>query len=153
MDSHFFHGKWEPALALIPFLFFRMIAGMATTPIGPLIVVQRGGAVFAKSNFQWTLAEAACAFAFLKLLGPTGLAWSYALVVWFGLWLLLVSLRQKTGSLAKERVNARVLRPSCSVHCGDSGGDSDFKGVWLANFKHVPCSIRRWGARRVFLCG
>jgi O-antigen/teichoic acid export membrane protein len=122
MDTHFFHGKWEPALALIPFLFFRMIAGMATTPIGPLIIVQRGGAVFAKSNFQWTLAEAAGAFVLLKLLGPTGLGWSYAFVVWFGLWILLVSLRQKTGSLVKELVKGLVLRPSVlSALCVTAG--------------------------------
>ena len=122
MDSHFFQGKWEPALALIPFLFLRMAAGMATTPIGPLIIVQRGGSVFAKSNFQWTLAEAACAFVLLKLIGPAGLAWSYAFVVWFGLWILLVSLRQKTGSLVKELVKQLMLRPSVlSALCVTAG--------------------------------
>jgi O-antigen/teichoic acid export membrane protein len=122
LDRSFFHGKWEPALALIPFLFFRMIAGMATTPLGPLIIVQRGGPVFAKSNLQWTVAEAACAFVLLKLLGPTGLAWSYALVVWFGLWILLVSLRQKTISLVKELVKGLVLRPSVlSALCVTAG--------------------------------
>jgi O-antigen/teichoic acid export membrane protein len=122
LDRSFFYGKWEPALALIPFLFFRMIAGMATTPLGPLIMVQRGGSVFARANFQWTIAEAAGAFILLKLLGPTGLAWSYALVVWFGLWILLVSLRQKTISLAKELVKGLVLRPSVlSAFCVTSG--------------------------------
>lgn len=112
LNRSFFNGKWGPALALIPFLFFRMIAGMATTPLGPLIMVQRGGPVFAKANLQWTIAEAACAFVLLRLLGPTGLAWSYALVVWFGLWILLVSLRQKTGSLTKELFKGLALRPS-----------------------------------------
>jgi len=122
LNRSFFQGKWEPALALIPFLFFRMIAGMATTPLGPLIMVQRGGSVFAKANFQWTIAEVAGAFVLLKLVGPTGLAWTYALVVWFGLWILLVSLRQKTVSLAKELVRGLVLRPSVlSALCVTAG--------------------------------
>jgi len=135
VDRSFFHGRWEPALALIPLLFLRMFAGMATTPLGPLIMVQRGGSVFAKANFQWTVVEAAGAFILLKQLGPTGLAWGYAFVVWFGLWILLASLRQKTGGLVKELVKGIVLRPSVlSAVCVTAGA------ILFSKMFHLPIS-------------
>jgi O-antigen/teichoic acid export membrane protein len=112
VNSHFFHGKWQPALAMIPLLFLRMIPGMATTPVGPLIMVQRGGAAFAVSSMVWTACEIAAGLLFVWAIGPTGLAWSYALIVWVGLWTLIMSLRGKTLNLIRDLFVTIVERPS-----------------------------------------
>jgi O-antigen/teichoic acid export membrane protein len=112
LNNHFFQGKWQPALALIPLLFARMIPGMATTPLGPLVMVQRGGAVFGVTNLRWTLVEVVAAVLFVWTLGPAGLAWSYAFVVWIGLWLLIAALSRDTGILANDLIRQMVLRPS-----------------------------------------
>jgi O-antigen/teichoic acid export membrane protein len=112
VNSHFFQGKWQPALALVPFLFLRMIPGMATTPLGPLVIVHRGGPTFGIANLVWTLLEVTGACIFAWALGPTGLAWSYALVVWMGLWILMVSLHRDTANLMKDLTREIVVRPS-----------------------------------------
>jgi O-antigen/teichoic acid export membrane protein len=112
VNSTFFHGKWQPALALVPLLFLRMIPGMATTPLGPLIMVHRGGAAFGVANLLWTLLEVIGACTLVSALGPSGLAWSYAFVVWIGLWLLMASLHRNTGSLMKDLAHEIVMRPS-----------------------------------------
>lgn len=115
VDAILFKGKWEPALLLIPFLFLRMLAGMATTPLGPLVIVQKGGATFAKANLLWTAAESASAYLCLKLIGPLGLAWSYAIVVWVGLFLLVAALGNQTASLLVRLLKEVIRRPSLIV--------------------------------------
>lgn len=137
LDRRFFHGKWDPALILIPFLFFRMIAGMATTPLGPLIMVQRGGVEFAKSNFRWTVLEAVCAFILLKVVGPVGLAWSYAFVVWIGLWILLASLKLDTRHLARGLIKELAFRPSMLIAVFVTLGA-------VLVFRVIPFSISAW---------
>ena len=112
VNSHFFQGKWQPALALVPLLFLRMIPGMATTPLGPLVMVHRGGPTFGVANLVWTLLEVTGACIFAWALGPTGLAWSYALVVWIGLWMLMASLNRDTANLMKDLTREMVVRPS-----------------------------------------
>jgi O-antigen/teichoic acid export membrane protein len=112
VNSNFFQGKWRPALALVPLLFLRMIPGMATTPLGPLIMVHRGGAAFGVANLLWTLLEVIGACTLVSALGPSGLAWSYAFVVWIGLWLLMASLHRNTGRLMKNLAREIVVRPS-----------------------------------------
>jgi O-antigen/teichoic acid export membrane protein len=112
VNSHFFQGKWQPALALVPLLFLRMIPGMATTPVGPLIMVHRGGFSYALANLLWTFAEILVGLALIRAVGPTGLAWSYALLVWLGLWLMVNSLRDSTSSLMRDLVEEITLRPS-----------------------------------------
>jgi O-antigen/teichoic acid export membrane protein len=111
VNARLFHGKWTPALVLIPLLFLRMIPGVATTPLGPLIMVYRGGYIFAKVLSLWTLSEALAAVICLAVLGPTGLAWSYAVMVWAGLWLMLGALSETRSGLAKELIAQIVSRP------------------------------------------
>jgi len=118
VNSHFFQGKWQPALGLVPLLFLRMIPGMATTPVGPLIMVHRSGSAFAITNLLWTLAEVIGGITLAWVLGPTGLAWSYALVVWLGLWLMLASLRRSTAGLAWDLVKEIGMRPSLLLAVG-----------------------------------
>jgi O-antigen/teichoic acid export membrane protein len=112
VDPHFFQGKWQPALALIPLLFVRMIPGLATTPMGPLLMVERKAFVFARANFIWTVAELIVAIALLRLLGPVGLAWSYCVVVWIGLGITLHSLGHPTTVLVRDVAAELFARPS-----------------------------------------
>ena len=103
-NSYFFSGKWQPALTLIPLFFLRMVPGVATTPLGPLIMVHKGGRVYAIVNILWTIAEILVASFLLKAIGPEGLAWSCAFVVWAGLWLMIRALGQQTIRLSKDVV-------------------------------------------------
>ena len=114
MNYHFFRGKWQPALAILPLLFLRMVPGIATTPIGPLIMVQRGGRSFAKVSLFWTLAEIAGASLLLFALGPSGLAWSCAVMVWVGLWFMLIALGQNPLDLGKQLIAGLLRHPSFS---------------------------------------
>jgi O-antigen/teichoic acid export membrane protein len=112
VDNQFFHGKWHQALLLIPFLFLRMVPGLATTPLGPLIMVQKGGRAFARVSALWTAAEIGGACLFLYFVGPTGLAWSYAIMVWLGLWLMVRSLGRSSFDLAAQLTQELWKRPS-----------------------------------------
>jgi len=111
VNASFFHGKWASALVLIPFLFFRMLPGLATTPLGPLIMVHCGGRTYARVVSRWTIAEFGCATLCIALFGPTGLAWSYALMVWVGLWLMLSALGETKYGLAKQLIDQIFGRP------------------------------------------
>jgi len=112
VDAHFFQGKWQPALALIPLLFVRMIPGLATTPMAPLLMVERKAFVFARANLIWTVAELIVAIALLGLLGPIGLAWSYCIVVWIGLGIILHSLGHRMTVLVRDVAAELFARPS-----------------------------------------
>jgi O-antigen/teichoic acid export membrane protein len=138
IDSHFFHGKWQPALVLVPLLFIRMIAGIATTPLGPLIIVHRGGAAFGIANSLWAAAEVLGACVFIRVLGPTGLAWSYATVVWIGLWLLMIALRRDTTSLMKDLARDVLLRPSAAWAFSLTLGFSLFARADVPGFNGWP---------------
>jgi O-antigen/teichoic acid export membrane protein len=115
IDDHFFDSKWRIAITILPLLFARMLPALATTPIGTLLMVERGGRTFALANVAWSAVEAAGAVALLLLIGPTGLAWSYAVLVWVGLAILLVSLGANAGELAGETLRALLGRPSLAI--------------------------------------
>lgn len=112
VNTHFFHGEWTPALILIPLLFFRMLPGLATTPLGPLTMVHRGGYVYARVSCTWTLAEIAGAAFCLAFLGPVGLACSYAFMVWVGLLLMLHALDETDYGLARQLIEQTFGRSS-----------------------------------------
>jgi len=112
IDIRFFHGKWEPTIRILPLLFLRMVAGLATTPISNLTQVERGGFFFARAMAIWTAVEYAGAGFFLYALGPGGLACSYAIMVWAGLWAFLKSLPKPVGPLFREVLASAVCRPS-----------------------------------------
>jgi O-antigen/teichoic acid export membrane protein len=112
VNANFFHGKWQPAVALAPLLFLRMVPGLATTPLGPLLMVERMGFVFARANFLWTVSELIVAVILLRALGPGGLAWSYLLVVWLGLGIMLRSLGHRTIALLRDLAEEVAGRPS-----------------------------------------
>jgi len=87
INESFFGGKWSPTLPLLPFMFFRMIIGMAITPIATIIPVQLGGAVFTRFNTIWTVIEVFVAGVLVFVFGPNGLAYSLSVSVLFGLYI------------------------------------------------------------------
>ena len=84
VDRMFFANKWHAAVLLLPLLCARMIPGIACAPVGALLLVERGAGRYAMALWIWTALEAAAAYGSVKLLGPFGLAVSYALAAWFG---------------------------------------------------------------------
>jgi O-antigen/teichoic acid export membrane protein len=121
IDDHFFAGKWRVAITVLPLLFARMLPALATTPVGSLLMVDRGGRVFALANIWWAAAEFAGALLLLNLFGPTGLAWSYAVVVWLGLAIFLWSLGPHVGTLVRETLRALLGRPSLVIAAALTG--------------------------------
>jgi O-antigen/teichoic acid export membrane protein len=113
VDKYWFGERWESAAALLPLLFLRMLPGVATTPLGALVVVQNESRRFARLIGLWTLAETCVAFVMLLVVGPTGLAWSYAAIVWAGLF-LLASASGQEGAL-RSVVHILLLRPGLWV--------------------------------------
>lgn len=87
-----FDNRWTPAVALLPWLLLRMLPGVATTVIYPLIYVQFGPRWLALTSTLWTALELVGAWIALKLLGPSGLAYSYAICVWGGVALLVAKI-------------------------------------------------------------
>ncbi|HZQ18943.1 MAG TPA: oligosaccharide flippase family protein [Terriglobales bacterium] len=112
VNTRLFHGKWAPALALVPLLFLRMLPGLATTPLGPLVLVHCGGFIYAKLSCIWTTCEFLAALLCLYCIGPTGLAWSYAFMVWVGLGLMLSPLSEARRHLTGPLITQILRRPS-----------------------------------------
>lgn len=79
-----FDAKWTAALSLLPFLVVRMLPGLATTPLGSLVLAERDARAYAVANAWWTGGEVVVATALVWLYGPIGLAWSYAFMAWLG---------------------------------------------------------------------
>jgi O-antigen/teichoic acid export membrane protein len=115
VNAHLFHGKWQPALAILPLILLRMLPSLATTPVGALAMVHGGGRALAAGLSAWTAVELVSALVLSLLLGPTGLAWSYAFVVWIGLFLLLRALGRHALPLLGETVRAILGRPSLAI--------------------------------------
>ena len=115
VNAHLFHGKWQLALTILPLILLRMLPGMATTPVGALVMVHRGGRTFAIAIVLWTVLEIVGALALSLLLGAAGLAWSYATVVWLGLLVLLWALGVEPGRLAADTARTILGRPSLVV--------------------------------------
>lgn len=109
-----FMGKWEPALAILPWLVARMLPGLATTPLGALLLTDRGAAVYSRATWVWTLAEVALAVLLLAWMGPMGLAISYSFMAWFGVFCYLQPL--KPGRVALQSLaTALFARPSLGL--------------------------------------
>jgi len=91
-NHYMFADKWAIALQLLPFLVIRMLPGMVTTPLGSLVLAERGAKSYFTANLIWTISEVALAAVFLLLIGPFGLGWSYAIGAWFGIIAFLTQL-------------------------------------------------------------
>jgi uncharacterized protein (DUF2062 family) len=62
----------------------RMLPSLVTTPLGSLVLADRSARVYAIANAIWTAGELVAAALMLWLVGPIGLAWSYAFMAWLG---------------------------------------------------------------------
>ena len=109
----FFQDKWTPALGLLPFLIWRMLPGLATTPLGTMLIAQRGSGGYVSSNCAWTIAEVIAATACMYFLGGRGLAVSYSFMAWFGVVLFATRIRGTAGVV--EVLKVLLLRPSVWV--------------------------------------
>jgi O-antigen/teichoic acid export membrane protein len=114
INSTLFQGKWSTAIGILPLLFMRMVPGLATTPLGSMLMINRGGKNLAKANMLWTMAEVFGAVSLSFAIGPTGLAWSYAILVWVGLVIFILYIAGVSGgwSLSRNILTALLLRPS-----------------------------------------
>jgi O-antigen/teichoic acid export membrane protein len=83
-NEYLFNSKWTAALILLPFLIVRMLPGLATTPLGSLVLAERDARAYAVVNAWWTGGEVVVATTLLWLYGPIGLAWSYSFMAWLG---------------------------------------------------------------------
>ena len=122
VDARFFGGRWSPAVVLLPLLFIRMLSSLAATPLGPLLMVERGSRVYAQANIAWTVIEVVVSAVALVMLGPSGLAWTYATVGWIGLWLYLAHPGNRTRPRPIQRFGALIsvflLRPGEAIALG-----------------------------------
>ncbi len=118
INDRFFAGKWAPVQSILPFLIVRMMAGLALTPVGILVPVQSGGYVFAKANIAWTVCEVAGALFCTWMFGASGLAYSYAIMVWVGLMICLRAIGRQTAENAVSLMREIVFRLSLLVSIG-----------------------------------
>jgi O-antigen/teichoic acid export membrane protein len=109
----FFQDKWTAALGLLPFLIWRMLPGLATTPLGTMLIAQRGSGGYVSSNCTWTIAEVIVAIACMYLMGGRGLAVSYSFMAWFGVVLFATRIKGMAGVV--EVLKVLLLRPSVWV--------------------------------------
>jgi len=84
VNEALFNSKWTVALGLLPFLVIRMLPSLAATPLGSLVLADRGAQAYAVANAWWTASEVIVAAVMLWLYGPIGLAWSCAFMAWLG---------------------------------------------------------------------
>lgn len=118
IDAHYFQEKWQMAIALLPFLFARMLPGLATTPIGTLLLVSKGARAYARANILWAGFEVVAALILILLIGPEGLAWSYSWAAWIGLLILHCSIERNAGSRIFATVRILLIRPALWLSLG-----------------------------------
>jgi PST family polysaccharide transporter len=118
LDQHFFQGKWQVAISFIPLLFFRMLAGVAVTPLTTLLLVEKGARSFSLFSILFTVIEAAGAILLLLVIGPKGLAWSCAITAWMGFYLTFYMLRAESNKFALITLRSLFRRPSLYISIG-----------------------------------
>ncbi|MBO0706755.1 MAG: oligosaccharide flippase family protein [Candidatus Dormibacteraeota bacterium] len=118
VNAHLFHNRWQPALAILPLIFLRMLPGLATTPVGTLVMVDRGGRRLTATLVLWTLVEVVVALALVVPAGSSAVAWSYGITAWVGLWIMLQSLRVHGRPLLLDSARAILARPGLGVAAG-----------------------------------
>jgi O-antigen/teichoic acid export membrane protein len=114
VNNLIFQGRWNEAIHLLPLLFMRMIPGLATTPLGSMLMVEKGGRMFAQANLFWTAVEFMGAVLFSFWIGPAGLAWSYAIFVWLGLLFFIMAVFSSKEILVviPQILISLLIRPS-----------------------------------------
>lgn len=138
-NSMFFADKWHAAVLLLPLLCIRMIPGVAGAPLSTLVLVERGAGRYAMALWIWTAFEVVAAYASVRLLGPFGLAASYSLAAWFGIFTFAKSLEPSMPGLFSRICTIILGRPALwlsvvvagvFVLCTGLAGRSE--QVWIA---------------------
>jgi len=110
-----FAGKWEPVFALLPFLFVRMIAAMAGTPLGILVPVQSGGNVYARATILWTVIEIVGVLLAILFFGSKGLAISYSVGAYLGVVIFIKAIGILPSLRIRKIFRTIFFRPSLFV--------------------------------------
>jgi O-antigen/teichoic acid export membrane protein len=110
-DRQLLEAKWLPAEWLLPFLFARMLPGVACAPLGTLMLVERGSRAYAIALGVWTAIETVAAFIAIQVLGAAGLAVAYSVTAWVGMYVLIQGLRRDTLRLAASIPLIILKRP------------------------------------------
>lgn len=77
-DAQLWAGRWQLAVDLLPGLMLRMALGLPLAVLSPWLLVAVAPRAAARTHLHWTVAELALALLLLLLLGPGGLAVSWA---------------------------------------------------------------------------
>ncbi len=110
-DGPLWDGRWAEAIALLPWLVWRMWPSVATTPLGALMLVAGSPWAAARTHAVWTLVELGVALLMLAWLGPVGLAVAAALTAWVGVALFAARVQPGRG-WARELLGVLLLRPA-----------------------------------------
>jgi hypothetical protein len=92
-----------------------MLPGIASTSLGPYLLVERGTWRYAVALWQWTAAEVILALAAVSVFGSLGLAFSCSIATWLGIALMIRALRRDTWSRYRGLVEAMVERPAVRI--------------------------------------
>jgi O-antigen/teichoic acid export membrane protein len=131
LDRDLFGSKWAAAIDLLPYLVARMLPGLATTPLGTLLLARRGALPYARANWCWTAAEIAAAIALLAVVGPVGLAASYSVLAWLGLVFFVRSLDSQLT--LRNMARLILLRPSVWLAFVFVALLTAWPGTWLTH--------------------
>jgi O-antigen/teichoic acid export membrane protein len=130
LDHWLFADKWRIALTILPFFCGRMIPGIACTPVGTLLLVEKGAARYAGALWVWSAIELMAAYAAVALIGPGGMAMSYALTAWIGLFVLLQAFGRPSAALFGEVCGIIVRRPALWVFSAIACADLYLRNAW-----------------------
>ncbi len=92
-NTHGWQGQWTLALSLLPGLLLRMALALPLSVLGAWLTVAVAPREAAAVHARWTLLEVALAAGAIAAMGPSGLAWSWAVGGALGTGLFLWALR------------------------------------------------------------
>lgn len=89
LDGLLWDARWQLAVALLPWIALRMLAGCALSLLGSWLTVERPPGAILVCHFRWTAIEAAVALPAIWLGGALGFAMASALTGWLALFLFI----------------------------------------------------------------
>jgi len=111
LNHYLFADKWLVALTILPLLSARMVPGIACTPVGTLLLVEKGATRYAYALWLWTAIELLGAYTAVRLFGARGMAMSYAITAWAGLFILIKFFGAPARSLFSQTCKTIMIRP------------------------------------------
>ena len=114
-DENYYHGKWSIALIILPYLCVRIFPSIATSALTPYFINSEGANRFAYAMFWWTMLEVFFCILSINIFGPLGLAISYSLAVWIGVFVIIG--KNKKSTRLREILKIMFARPSllCAI--------------------------------------